>query len=57
MTQFSAGNSADDFDSTNENVDWWAGPDLTPNGYESNARVSFRAYLTLKTSLFKSARP
>jgi hypothetical protein len=57
MTQFSAGNSADDFDSTNKNVDWWAGPDLTPNGYESNARVSFRAYLTLKTSLFKSACP
>jgi hypothetical protein len=27
-----------------------SGPDLTSNGYESNAAVPFRAYLTLKTS-------
>lgn len=42
ITQFSTFNPVNNFNSTDKNSDWWAGPGLSPNGFESISLHSMR---------------
>jgi hypothetical protein len=41
INRFSTVNSLNNFNSTSKNSEWWAGPDLTPYGFESTIARAF----------------